>query len=84
MSFYYDYNYNKKKTKPSNPDGYFTDTSMKVNTTKTFDIEAVIDPKTQKEVSAEEAVQRGIIDEATGNSKYLCGECVLLKDNTTW
>ena len=62
MTFFYRYD---KKAKTQS-DGYFSDTSMTVNTTKTFDIEAVIDPKTQEELSAQEAVQRGIIDEATG------------------
>ncbi|XP_067941004.1 uncharacterized protein [Watersipora subatra] len=55
---------NSSKTSP-------TDTSMTVNTTKRFDIEAVVDPKTQEEVSAKEAVSRGIIDEATGCRTYL-------------
>lgn len=64
MTFYYRYDKKTKTAKYS--DGYFSDSSVKVNTTKVFDIETVIDPKTREEVSAQEAVHRGIIDEATG------------------
>lgn len=64
MTFYCRYD---KKTKSSSQcGGYFSDTSMTVNTTKVFDIETVIDPKTREELSAKEALHRGIIDEATG------------------
>ena len=45
---------------------FFIDSSTTVKTTKKFDIESVIDPKTNEELSAKEAVERGIIDEATG------------------
>lgn len=69
MTFFYRYDKKKESTSVYD-DGFFscTDTSMTVNTTKTFDIEAVIDPKTKEEIPAKEAVQRGIIDEATGKN----------------
>ena len=81
MTFFYQYDQKKTKTRASMlDDGFFscTDTSMTVNTTKTFDIEAVIDPKTKEEMTAQEAVSRGIIDEATGEiiQKCQCGLCI--------
>lgn len=65
MTFYYRYD-NRKKKRVSYADDFFADASATIKTTKVFDIESVIDPKTNEEISAKEAVEKGIINEATG------------------
>lgn len=67
MTFYYQYG---RKKKPQTHDGFFSESAMTVNTTKVFDIESVVDPKTSEEMTAKEAVKRGIIDEATGRLSF--------------